>query len=127
MAEEAAAKPLLLLVEDDTELAVAMRATLEGEYDVDWVATADEGYELILSRNYAAILSDHMMPGRMQGLDFLVRSMRKQPKARRILITGYLNPDLIARSITVAGLSACLIKPVSPSRLRQELQQLLSS
>ena len=48
-----------------------------------------------------------MLPGE-QGLDFLMRAMEMVPSTRRILITGYTSPEFIARSMALAGLSACL-------------------
>src|SRR5688572_766774 len=91
------ARPLLLLVEDEA------------------AGTVDEARLLLGSRKYALILSDHMLPGRDQGLDFLVEALERQPAAKRILMTGYLNPDLLGRSVNLAGLSACLLKPVDMS------------
>jgi DNA-binding NtrC family response regulator len=66
-----------------------------------------------------------MLPGRAQGLDFLVEALQRQPEAKRILMTGYLNPDLIGRSVSLAQLSACLLKPVDIGRLKQELKRAL--
>ena len=42
-------------------------------------------------------------------------------------MTGYMNPDLIARSISVARLSACLIKPIKVLDLRDEMFAALGS
>jgi len=120
-------RPCLLLVEDDIPLAEAVRANLESDYEVDWAGTVEDALLLLGARNYAAIVSDHMLPGEKQGLDFLVEALARQPGAKRILTTGYLNPDLIGRSVAVAQLSACLIKPVSMMRLRQELHLALAT
>lgn len=120
-------RPLLLLVEDEAALAASMAANLEPDYEVDVAANADEARLLLASRRYAAILSDHMMPGREQGLDFLVQALQQQPAAKRILITGYLNPELLARSVSLAQLSACLIKPVESERLKREIEQALAT
>jgi hypothetical protein len=51
--------------------------------------------------------------------------MHHYPKARRILLTGYINPDLISRSVQLAGLSACLMKPIDMSELRRVLHETL--
>jgi hypothetical protein len=52
--------------------------------------------------------------------------MARQPNAKRILMTGYLNPDLLGRSMSLAGLSACLLKPMDISALKQEIQRVLA-
>lgn len=121
-----ASRPSLLLLEDEAQLAAALAANLESEYEIEVAATVEEARLLLSTRQFSAILSDHMLPGKAQGLDFLVEALERQPSAKRILMTGYLNPDLIGRSVTLAELSACLLKPVDIGRLRQELRQALS-
>ncbi len=126
MSQSPGTRPLLLLVEDEAALAASMAANLEADYEVDVAGSAEEARLLLGTRKYAAILSDHMLPGKEQGLDFLVVASQQQPEARRILITGYLNPELLARSVSLAQLSACLLKPVELARLKQELRQALA-
>ena len=67
------------------------------------------------------------MPGKQQGLAFLMEALEQQPTARRILMTGYLKPELLGRSMSVAQLSACLIKPVPIDMLRQALHRSLAT
>lgn len=119
-------RPLLLLVEDEATLVGALVANLENDFEIEVAGTADEARLLLGSREYAIIVSDHMLPGEAQGLDFLIEAMERQPKAKRILMTGYLNADLLGRSVTLAQLSACLIKPVDVAKLRVELQRALT-
>jgi two-component system probable response regulator PhcQ len=118
-------RPLLLLVEDEATLVGALIANFENEYDIEVAGTVDEARLLLGSRKYAMIVSDHMLPGKTQGLDFLIEAMERQPAAKRILMTGYLNADLLGRSVTLAQLSACLIKPVDIAKLRTELRKAL--
>jgi len=127
MSEPEASRPVVLLVEDEASFAAVVSEYLVRDYEIEVAANVDEAYLMLGSRKYAAIVSDHMLPGQVQGLDFLVRALQLQPAAKRILMTGYLNPDLIGRSVAVAELSACLIKPVELSLLRRELHQILST
>ena len=115
--------PVLLIVEDEAILASTLRENLSGQFEVEVAANAAEAHLLLGGRKFDVILSDHMMPGKQQGLDFLMDAMRQQPEAKRILMTGYLNPELLARSTKLAELSACLIKPVELTRLRKELDE----
>lgn len=123
MATASKPRPSVLLLEDDTPLADMIQMTLGDEFEIERAANAEEAKGLLGKQAFDVLLCDHMMPGRQQGLDFLVEIMEKYPKARRILMTGYINPDLITRSITVAGLTACLIKPFEMGELRRQLQQ----
>ena len=45
----------------------------------------------------------------------------------RILMSGYLNPQLLERSMSLVQLSRCLIKPVEISLLKKELRDVLAS
>lgn len=122
----AAFRPNLLLLEDEASLVAVLTSSLEGEYEVEVAGSVDEARLLLGSRQFAVILSDHMLPGSAQGLDFLIEALEKQPSAKRILMTGYLNPELLGRSVTVAQLSSCLIKPVDITLLKQELRRALA-
>ena len=117
--------PWLLLVEDEAPLAEATQAILTGDFHVDVAGTVAEALQLLGTKQYAVIISDHMLPGKEQWLNFLIKALELQPKAKRILMTGYLNPELLGRSVSVAQLSACLIKPVPMATLRAELHRVL--
>jgi DNA-binding NtrC family response regulator len=120
-------RPSLLLLEDETSLVGALTAHLESEYEIEVAGTVDEARLLLGSRHFAIILSDHMLPGEAQGLDFLVEALERQPTAKRILMTGYLNPELLGRSLTLAKLSSCLLKPLDMAELKQELRNALDT
>ena len=121
------ARPTVLLVEDETELATMWRKVLEADFEIEMATNGEEAALLFAARPFDLIVSDHMLPGKLQGLDFLVQAMQQRPATRRVLMTGYMNPDLIARSISVAQLSACLIKPLKALDLRDEMFAALGS
>ena len=125
MTDEGKPRRSVLLLEDDTPMAELIVRGLEGEFHVERASSAEEAEMLLATENYHVLLCDHMMPGAQQGLDFLVAAQQRFPQAKRILMTGYMNPDLISRSIAVAGLSACLMKPVKMDELRRLLHQTL--
>lgn len=123
MGDATPARPSVLLLEDDAPLAEVVTLTLSDEFEIAHAATVEEAKGLLAGRTFDVLLCDHMMPGRQQGLNFLVEAMTRYPKSRRILLTGYMNPDLLSRSVAVAGLTACLIKPVPMDQLRLTLRQ----
>ena len=122
MATEATARPLLLLLEDESELVTILCESLRDEYQIEVAGTGEDAVQLLRSKKFDLILSDLMLPGKKQGLDFLQLAMVQQPQAKRILMSGYLNPELLARSVSLAQLSACLMKPVEIGLLRKELR-----
>ncbi len=125
METEASPRPLLLLVEDEAGLVDTLCANLAEQFEVVVAGTVAEARALFARQKFDIIVSDHMLPGKQQGLGFLMEALAQQPAVKRILMTGYLNPELLARSSALAQLSACLIKPVEISRLRKELDEAL--
>ena len=121
----ASPRPLLLLVEDEAGLVDTLCANLAEQFEVVVAGTVAEARALFARQKFDIIVSDHMLPGKQQGLGFLMEALALQPTVKRILMTGYLNPELLARSSALAQLSACLIKPVEISRLRKELDEAL--
>ena len=112
---------LVLLVEDEIELRTVMQATLGRFFEIETVASAEEAELLLGLRSFDVIVSDHIMSGE-SGLDFFVRHYGRWPSTRRILLTGYMNPELISRSVAVAGLSACLLKPLTTNELKTAIE-----
>jgi DNA-binding NarL/FixJ family response regulator len=108
--------PPVLLVDDEPQLLGAMREGLAGEFAIETAASAAEAEMLLAAQAFGVVVCDHVMPGET-GLDFLVRMRERHPRTRRILLTGYMNPELLSRSIAVAELSACLLKPVRTAEL----------
>jgi DNA-binding NtrC family response regulator len=111
-----AARPPVLLVDDEAALLDAVKEGLSPQFEVETVRSAAEAETRMAARRYAVVVCDHILPGEA-GLDFLVRMREVHPETRRILLTGYMNPELISRSIAVAELSTCLIKPVPIAEL----------
>lgn len=122
---EAKPRPVVLLLDDELQLTAVFARMLEGEFEVEIAASVEEARLLLGSRQFDALICDHMMPGEKQGLDFLVEAMRMQPAAKRILMTGYMNPELLARGVSLAQLSAVLLKPATLQQVRKALHDAL--
>ena len=120
-----AARRPVLLVDDEPALLDAMAQGLAGEFEVVTAASAAEAVSRMAMRKYAVVICDHILPGET-GLDFLIRMRERHPETRRILLTGYMNPELLSRSIAVAGLSACLLKPVHAAELAKAVREALA-
>jgi DNA-binding response OmpR family regulator len=65
------------LVEDEAPLSHATQAYLEGDFQIDVAGTVAEARQLLGTKQYAVIISDHMLPGKEQGLNFSHRGARK--------------------------------------------------
>jgi DNA-binding NtrC family response regulator len=117
-------RPVVLLVDDEPALLDSLKQGLQADFDLDFAASAEEAELMMATRNYDVVVSDHLMSGE-EGLQFLIRAGQRKPATRRILLTGYMNPELISRSVAVADLSACLVKPVHAAHLAQAIRAAL--
>ena len=109
-------RPVVLLVDDEAAIREVLGLNLKEHFDIETASSAAEAEMMLATRNYDVVVCDHLMPGE-EGLPFLIRAREQFPKVQRILLTGYVNPELLSRSTGVAGLSACLMKPVSANVL----------
>lgn len=125
MTANASRRPVVLLLDDEAQLTAVMVRMLEDAFEVEVAASVEEAEMLLATRTFDAIIADHMMPGDKQGLDFLVDAIRLQPAAKRILMTGYMNPELLARAVTIGQLSALLLKPATAQQIRKALHDAL--
>jgi DNA-binding NarL/FixJ family response regulator len=117
--------PVVLLVDDEPMLLDSIGQELRGACKLYTAASAAEADLRLAARRYDVIVCDHMLPGE-QGLDFLSRAMDVMPSTKRILITGYTSPEFISRSMVIAGLSACLVKPVRASEIASAIKSAIA-
>lgn len=115
----------LLIVDDEPRILSAMRRTLRREgYEVLWAESPEAALARLDERSVDLVLSDQMMPG-MRGIELLAEVGRRQPRAARILITGWadaITPDELAR----LGISDLLTKPWEDSVLKEALRKALA-
>ena len=126
MSNETPQRPVILILEDEPQLTLIICDLLGEDFEIETAENVNEALNLLGKRAFDILLSDQMLPGKKQGLDFLMEAMEKQPQAKRILMTGYLNPELLSRGTTMAGLSAVLLKPVDSVRLKEALRMALN-
>lgn len=114
-------RPVVLLVDDEPEMLKVLELGLRPHFDVECARSANEAEMMLGTRSYDVMVCDHLMPEE-EGLAFLVRARRQFPQVQRILMTGYINPELLSRSTGVAGLAGCLMKPVTPPALVEAIR-----
>ncbi len=113
---------LMLLVEDDPDVRAVVREQLTGlGFAVLEAGGADEAEELIetLDELYGMV-SDVIMPGRLNGFDLARALHRRRPHCRILLITGYAyehDPQEEGDSFTI------LRKPFEQQQLAKALVQ----
>jgi CheY-like chemotaxis protein len=114
-------RPTVLLVDDEARIRAVLRLGLGAEFEVEEARSANEAELMMATKHYDVIVCDHMMPDE-EGLSFLMRARKLFPKTQRIMMTGYVNPELLSRSTDLAGLAGCVMKPISASKLAESIR-----
>ncbi len=129
-------KPVLLTVDDDTDVLRAIERDLRKHYAEKYRVMRAESGEAALDllrqleeRNEAValLLADHRMP-KMNGIEFLVEAIKIFPDACRVLLTAYADTDAAIQAINEIKLQHYLLKPWDPpeENLYPVLDELLS-
>ena len=112
----------VLLVDDEKPLSELFAEALAPYFDTDIAQSAKEAGFLMHKKTYKVVVSDHLMPGG-NGLSFLVNAREEYPDTQRILVTGYMKPEMLLRSVNEAALYRYLLKPVSLPELIKTVQE----
>lgn len=129
------AKPILLSVDDDSDVLRAIERDLRSKYGADYRVIASDSPEQALSllgqlklRNdsVALLLADQRMP-HMDGVAFLQEGMQIFPDAKRALLTAYADTSAAINAINQANINYFFLKPWDPpsEHLYPQLDDLL--
>jgi two-component system response regulator HupR/HoxA len=111
----------VLLVDDEQAILESFKEALSGHFEVS-TATSTREAEFLLHKNaYKVVVADHLMPGG-NGMSFLVRCREEFPHMQRVLVTGYMKPEMLLRSVNEAALYRYLLKPVQMADLLKIVQ-----
>jgi DNA-binding NtrC family response regulator len=114
-------KDQVLLVDDERPLLDVYAAALGTVFDVTTATNAREADFLLQKKTFKVVVADHLMPGG-NGMNFLVRAREEFPFMQRVLVTGYMKPEMLLRSVNEAALFRYLLKPVSMPELVKVVQ-----
>jgi two-component system response regulator HupR/HoxA len=105
-------KDSILLVDDEQPLLDLFVAALSPQFECTTASSAREAEFLLRKKAFKVVIADHLMPGG-NGMSFLVRAREEYPQMQRVLVTGYMKPEMLLRSVNEAALFRYLLKPVS--------------
>ncbi len=115
-------KGAVLLVDDEKPLLELFAQALSPHFEITMATSAREAGFLMHKKVFKVVVCDHLMPGG-NGLSFLVDSREEHPNTQRILVTGYMKPEMLLRSVNEAALYRYLLKPVSLPELLKTVQE----
>ncbi len=129
------AKPVLLSVDDDSDVLRAIERDLRSKYGAEFRVIGSDSPEGALTllkqlkvRNdsVALLLADQRMP-QMDGVTFLQEGMRIFPDAKRALLTAYADTNAAISAINQANINYFFLKPWDPpaEHLYPQLDDLL--
>ena len=129
------AKPILLSVDDDSDVLRAVERDLRSHYGAEYRVLVSDAPEAALDlvkqlkvRNdsVALLLADQRMP-KMDGVRFLREAMQVFPQAKRALLTAYADTNAAISAINEVNINYFFLKPWDPpeEHLYPQLDDLL--
>lgn len=115
-------KGAVLIIDDEKPLLEVYSAALSPHFDVASATSVQEADALLRTRKFKVVVSDHLMPGG-NGMGFLVRVREEYPEMQRVLVTAYMKPEMLLRSVNEAALFRYLLKPISLGELVKVVQE----
>jgi diguanylate cyclase (GGDEF)-like protein/PAS domain S-box-containing protein len=116
------ASKTVLLVDDEPNVANALRRVLRPDHYRILVATSgQEGLELLARHRVAVIVSDQRMPG-MPGTEFLSRAKELFPDTVRIILSGYTDLQSVTDAINRGAIYKFLTKPWDDAEFRETVR-----
>ena len=112
-------EPVVLIVEDEPDVAETYRLWLETEYEVRTAQNGDAGLEE-LDSDVDVVLLDRMMPG-LSG-DEVLEHIREDDLECRVAMVTAVEPDF---DILEMGFDAYLSKPIKSDQLEETVENLL--
>jgi two-component system response regulator HupR/HoxA len=122
--DHAAAKPCLLVVDDEPENRDLLRRTLKRDFEVEDAEDAVAALAVLDRRPVALMLCDQLMPGK-SGTELAAEVKRRWPATRVVLLTGYDDDPEVAAAHADGRVAAVVGKPWQAIRLRELIAALL--
>jgi DNA-binding NtrC family response regulator len=116
-----AGRDAVLLVDDEQTLLDVFAVSLSPHFEVTTANSTREAEFILRKKKFKVVVADHLMPGG-NGMTFLVRAREEYPQMQRVLVTGYMKPEMLLRSVNEAALFRYLLKPVAIAEFTKVVQ-----
>jgi len=110
-------KHTILAVDDEPANLRMLERLFHREYRVLTAKSGEEALELLGREEVSLIISDQRMPG-MTGTEMLQASIRTNPDAVKIILTGYTDVEALIEAINYARVYRYVNKPWDPEKLK---------
>lgn len=110
-------RPRLLFVDDETRILLSLKAIFRADYEVTTAEGGAAALDAMKKGHYDVVVSDQRMPG-ITGVEVLRAACELQPRAIRMLLTGYADVNAIVASINEGEIFRFIPKPWINAELR---------
>ncbi|HEU4389032.1 MAG TPA: response regulator [Blastocatellia bacterium] len=110
----------ILAVDDEPANLRMLERLLRREYRVLTATSGEEALEVLKREDVSLIITDQRMPG-LTGIELLRESLRTNPNAMRMILTGYTDPDALIEAINTTRVYKFVSKPWDPVHLKQTI------
>ena len=118
-------KYTVLLLDDDQEVITSLSSllTLETDYNILAFTSAKEASEAIETDEIDLAIVDYLLPGALDGIEFLTTLRKKQPYSIRMILTAYADKENAIKAINEVGLYKYLEKPWKSEELLEIIRE----
>lgn len=106
-------KHSILCVDDEIDNVDALERLFRRKYNVFRATSGREALKIMKQEAISVIVTDQRMP-QMTGVEFLSESIKYQPEAIRILLTGYTDIESVISAINTGHVYRYVTKPWDP-------------
>jgi two-component system probable response regulator PhcQ len=99
----------ILLVDDEPNVLKSLARLLRA-YHITEALSGEDALQLLQEHSFDLIISDFRMPG-IDGITFLCESLKIQPDAIRIILTGHADLNNVIAAINEANVYRFITKP----------------
>ncbi len=100
----------ILYIDDEADNLVVFEASFEGSFRVFTAESAADALELLEQRTFPVVVADQRMPG-MTGSELFEVMRRKYPHTKRVMLTGYADPNAMLEAINQGQVYYFIKKP----------------
>lgn len=115
-------KRILWVDDEEWILSSVKRLFRQLPYEIVTEIDPLQALELIKSQNFSVLISDQRMPS-MSGLELLDMAKQIQPDMTRIMVTGFIDHDLLVQATNRAAVMRFVTKPWEEAELLNDIQQ----
>ena len=117
--------PQVLFVDDEPELLATMRQNFRRQkFKIFTAESGPSALEILAQQKIEVVVSDERMP-QMSGSEFLTEVRKTQPNTMRILLTGQVSIEAVAKAVNEGEIYRFLLKPVHKTILLHAINQSL--